>query len=98
MKALRLFGPQNLRVVEEPQPQPKDDEVLLRVRAVTICHSDIHYYLHGRIGDTVSSTPLVLGHEFCAEVVSAPASARHLHAGDLVAVEPAVGCGVQRMP
>jgi len=96
MKALRLFGPSDLRIVEEPQPQPGVDEVLLRVRAVTICHSDIHYYRDGRIGDTISTVPLVLGHEFCGEVVQVPASAHHLRVGDLVAVEPAVSCGTCR--
>ena len=44
MKALRLFGPRDLRVVEEAMPTPAADEALVRVRAVSVCHSDIHYY------------------------------------------------------
>jgi L-iditol 2-dehydrogenase len=93
MKALRLYGPHDLRLVEEPAPRPQKDEVLLRVRSVTICHSDIHYYRDGRIGDTVSQEPLVLGHEFCAEVVEVPAGVEGLQVGGLVAVEPAISCG-----
>ncbi|MCE5258445.1 MAG: alcohol dehydrogenase catalytic domain-containing protein [Chloroflexi bacterium] len=93
MKALRLFGPHDLRLVEEPRPVPLANEALLRVRAVTICHSDIHYYRDGRIGDTKSTAPLVLGHEFAGEVLQVPQAATHLHIGDLVAVEPAVSCG-----
>ncbi len=93
MKALKLFGPRDLRMVEEAMPEPAPGEALLRVRAVTVCHSDIHYYRYGRIGDTVSDTPLVLGHEFAGEVVEAPAGADDLRPGDLVAVEPAVSCG-----
>jgi L-iditol 2-dehydrogenase len=69
MKALRLFGPRDLRVVEEAMPEPAPGEALLRVSAVTVCHSDIHYYRYGRIGDTVSDVPLVLGHEFSGKVI-----------------------------
>lgn len=93
MRSVRLFGPRDLRLVEESTPQPRPDEALIRVRAVTVCHSDIHYYRDGRIGDTVSDTPLVLGHEFCGEVVSVPDGAEHIEPGDLVAVEPAISCG-----
>ncbi|NLG49504.1 MAG: alcohol dehydrogenase catalytic domain-containing protein [Chloroflexi bacterium] len=93
MKSLKLYGPRDLRLVEEPVPQPQPGEALLRVRAVTVCHSDIHYYRDGRIGNTVSTEPLVLGHEFCGEVVQAPAGDSHLRVGDLVAVEPAISCG-----
>jgi L-iditol 2-dehydrogenase len=54
MRSLRLFGPRDLRVVQEPIPTPAADEALIKVRVVTICHSDIHYYNEGRIGNTVS--------------------------------------------
>ena len=96
MRALRLYGPRDLRVVEEPQPHPGLGQASLRVRAVTVCHSDIHYYRYGRIGDTVSDVPLVLGHEFCGEVAEIGEGVTHLRAGDLVAVEPAVSCGTCR--
>ncbi|MBC7235781.1 MAG: alcohol dehydrogenase catalytic domain-containing protein [Chloroflexi bacterium] len=93
MKALRLFGPRDLRLLEEPVPKPMPGQALLRVRAVTVCHSDIHYYKYARIGDTVSKTPLVLGHEFCGEVIETTPGVEGLYRGDLVAVEPAISCG-----
>ncbi|MBN1401560.1 MAG: alcohol dehydrogenase catalytic domain-containing protein [Anaerolineae bacterium] len=93
MRALRLHGPHDLRLVEEPIPQPQIGQALVRVRSVTICHSDIHYYNEGRIGDTVSDTPLVLGHEFAGEVVEVTQGVTHVKPGDLVAVEPAISCG-----
>ena len=93
MKAVRLFGPHDLRLVREAAPICQAGEVLLRVRAVTVCHSDIHYYRDGRIGDTVSNEPLILGHEFCGEVLQVPVGFDELHIGDLVAVEPAISCG-----
>ena len=93
MKSLRLYGPRDLRLIEEPVPRPRPGEALIRVRSVTICHSDIHYYKHGRIGDTVSEEPLVLGHEFCGEVVEITPGVENVRPGDLVAVEPAISCG-----
>ncbi len=93
MKAVKLYAPRDLRLVEVPIPEPAPGEVLLRVRAVTICHSDIHYYRDGRIGDTLSEVPLVLGHEFAAEVVQVTPGVKGVVPGDLVAVEPAVSCG-----
>jgi L-iditol 2-dehydrogenase len=93
MRALRLYGPQDLRLVEEARPTIGPDEALLRVRAVTVCHSDIHYYRYGRIGDTVSDKPLILGHEFAAEVVDVYPGVQRVKVGDLVAAEPALSCG-----
>jgi len=74
-------------------PQCAPGEVLIRVRSVTVCHSDIHYYTTGRIGDTVSETPLVLGHEFCGHVVETTPGVSGVRKGDLVAIEPAISCG-----
>ena len=93
MKALRLFGPHDLRLVDEPQPRPGPGEAVIRVRSVTICGSDIHYYKSGRIGDTVSDQPLILGHEFAGEVVEVMPGVENVSVGDLVAVEPAICCG-----
>jgi len=93
MKAARLFGPRDLRTVDEPVPELRPGEALVRVRAVSVCHSDIHYYRYGRIGDTVSDVPLVLGHEFGGEVVEVTPGVEGVRIGDIVAVEPAISCG-----
>jgi L-iditol 2-dehydrogenase len=79
--------------MEEPVPETEPGQALVRVLSVTICHSDIHYYNEGRIGDTVSDTPLVLGHEFSGQVVEVTPDVTHVKPGDLVAVEPAISCG-----
>ena len=93
MRAIKLYGPHDLRLVDDPWPEPQAGQVLVRVEAVTICRSDIHYYASGRIGDTVSTTPLVLGHEFCGEVLAVPPGVEGLRVGDRVAIEPAISCG-----
>jgi len=93
MRVVRLYGPHDLRVVDEPLPEPQPGAALVRVEAVTVCRSDIHWYQSGRIGDTVSDKPLVLGHEFAGRVVAAPEGQSRVRAGDLVAIEPAISCG-----
>ena len=46
-----------------PKPVPKDNEVLVKIKDIGICGSDIHYYESGRIGDFVVTKPIILGHE-----------------------------------
>ncbi len=85
--ALRLHGKRDLRLHGEPEPTPAPDEILLRVTAVGLCGSDLHWFAEGGIGDAVLTRPLVLGHEFVGLVESGP------RAGDRVALDPAVSCG-----
>lgn len=94
MKAAVLHRPFDVRVEERPVPAPGEDEVLIRVMAVGVCGSDVHYYEHGKIGRYVVETPLLLGHE-CSGVVAAVGAkaARRFAPGDRVAVEPGVACG-----
>ena len=66
MKSLRLHGPGDLRLHEEPVPVPGMGENLLRVTAVGICGSDLHWFNEAGIGDARLDKPLVLGHEFTA--------------------------------
>ena len=82
-----------LRVEERPVPAPEPGEVLIRVRSVGICGSDIHYFEHGRIADFVVESPLVLGHEASGEIVALGQGVTDLSIGDRVALEPGVPCG-----
>jgi threonine dehydrogenase-like Zn-dependent dehydrogenase len=54
--------------------------VLVAVRSVGVCGSDVHYFQHGRIGDFVLRDPLVLGHEVSGRVVAAGPGAVSLDA------------------
>jgi len=87
MKVLRLHGIGDLRLHDEPVPVPGDGEVLLRVTAVGICGSDLHWFEEGSIGDAGLAHPLVLGHEFAAVIESGP------RRGERVTVDPALPCG-----
>jgi L-iditol 2-dehydrogenase len=83
MKVLRLHAPADLRVHNEPEPVPSVGESLLRVTAVGICGSDIHWFNEAGIGDARLEKPLVLGHEFTAVTPG----------GQRVAVDPTIPCG-----
>ena len=83
MKTLRLYGVGDLRLSDEPMPTPAQDEALIRVTAVGLCGSDLHWYDEGAIGDARLSKPLVLGHEFAGETAD----------GARVAADPAIPCG-----
>ncbi|OGO11371.1 MAG: hypothetical protein A2030_02450 [Chloroflexi bacterium RBG_19FT_COMBO_50_10] len=84
MKSLRLHAPGDVRLHEEPVPVPGAGEKLLRVTAVGICGSDLHWFNEAGIGDARLEKPLVLGHEFTALTSE----------GDRVAVDPSIACGV----
>jgi len=99
MIAIRLHGARDLRIddVAEP-PEPGRGEALIRVTAAGICGSDLHTYQDGRIGDTAVTHPIVLGHEFAAEVLRVGPKAMDgtgsaLSPGMRVAVDPAQACG-----
>ncbi|MCD8141300.1 MAG: NAD(P)-dependent alcohol dehydrogenase [Planctomycetaceae bacterium] len=66
------------------------DSVRIRVKAVGICGSDVHYYTHGRIGHYVVEQPMILGHEAAGEIVEAGANVKDLKPGDRVCMEPGI--------
>jgi L-iditol 2-dehydrogenase len=94
MKAAFLTGVRTIEIREIPAPLiVRDDDVLIRSKAVGVCGSDLHYYLSEHVGGDSVSYPFIPGHE-CAGVVDAvgPAVAR-VKPGDAVVIEPAVSCG-----
>ena len=93
MRAVVLYKPHDLRIEERPIPTISADEVLVRVRTVGVCGSDVHYWHLGRIGPVVVEAPLILGHECAGELIEVGANVAHLHIGDRVALEPGVPCG-----
>ena len=72
---------------------PAPDEVLVKLRTVGICGSDMHWYLDGSIYGFPASYPLVLGHEPAGEVVAVGSAVSGLRPGDRVSIEPTVSCG-----
>lgn len=94
MKTVLLTGIREMVIADTPDPVLQDDsQVLLRIEAVGVCGSDVHYYRSGRIGNRIVEYPFAVGHEAAATVVEVGAAVKDLAVGDRVAVEPAVSCG-----
>ncbi len=84
MKALVYTGPEGLDYRDEPDAEPREGEVLIRIDSVGICGSDMHAYLGH---DDRRPAPLILGHEAAGVVVSGPEKGRR------VTINPLVACG-----
>lgn len=82
MKSARIHGVGDVQLHQEPMPAPAMDETLVRVTAVGLCGSDLHWFAESGIGDTALAKPLILGHEFAGVTPS----------GLRVAIDPAVPC------
>ncbi len=87
MKALKLHGIQDLKLEEAEKPTPAPGEALVRVTAVGICGSDLHWFADGSTGDGGITQPFVLGHEFAGVVEQGEKR------GMRVAVDPHIPCG-----
>jgi L-iditol 2-dehydrogenase len=87
-----LYAPRDLRIEQRPVPIPTEGEVLVRILSVGVCGSDVHYYEHGRIGDFVVRSPLVLGHESSGQIVEVGKGVPLARVGERVAIEPGEPC------
>lgn len=94
MRASVLVRAGELTVETRPVPTPAADQVIVRVNAVGICGSDVHYFHEGRIGDFVVEEPLVLGHEAGGTIVAVGADIDGSRLGERVSVEPQHPCRV----
>src|SRR5512133_3480365 len=92
MRASVLTGIKTLSIEQVPTPAMASDEVLVEVAAVGVCGSDTHYYRHGRIGDFVVESPLILGHEPSGRIVSVGGEVPETRIGERVAIEPQKNC------
>lgn len=94
MKCVQLVERRKLELTEIPAaPEPGPGEVMVRVRAVGICGSDLHWYLDGQIGHTRMRFPHILGHEPSGEIVAVGPGVADRQPGQTVAIEPAISCG-----
>ena len=93
MKAARLFGKEDLRVVEVPVPEIHDSEVLLKVKSAAICGTDIRMYKNG-VDHITEAAPRTLGHEIAGTIEKVGSKVEGYTAGTNVVVAPNMGCGV----
>jgi L-iditol 2-dehydrogenase len=85
-----MTSPGKIEFSEVPKPGLGDHDVMLRIRRIGICGSDIHVY-HGK--HPYTSYPVVQGHEFCGEVAEVGPNVQSFRPGDLATAPPQIVCG-----
>ncbi len=94
-RAVRLYGKNDLRIEEFELPPIKDDEILAKIVTNSVCMSD-HKAAeqgadHKRIPADIATNPIILGHEFCGEIVEVGAKWSHkFSSGDRFSIQPAL--------
>jgi L-iditol 2-dehydrogenase len=94
MNAAVLITTKRIVVEAVPAPRLDADQVLVRVEAVGVCGSDVHYYEYGRIGPYIVESPLILGHELSGRIEAVGSSVDPARIGERVAVEPQRPCRI----
>jgi L-iditol 2-dehydrogenase len=87
----------SLRKIEKTdRPEPEltgANDVLVKIKTVGVCGSDVHYFTEGKIGSQVVEFPFAVGHECSGIVVETGSSVSNVKPGDLVAIDPSIHCG-----
>ncbi|MHB1391516.1 MAG: zinc-dependent alcohol dehydrogenase [Clostridia bacterium] len=90
MKAIVFYGTEDMRFEMLPKPVPGPGEVCIKVKAVSICGSDLEEYRHS---SDRSIPPLVFGHEFSGDVCEVGDGVTKVKVGQPVCVHPIINCG-----
>ncbi|PIR95709.1 galactitol-1-phosphate 5-dehydrogenase [Candidatus Falkowbacteria bacterium CG10_big_fil_rev_8_21_14_0_10_37_18] len=90
MKSLIYYGPHDLRYGDSPKPKIRSGEVLLRIKSVGICGTDLHIYNGGMKNLPL---PLIMGHEFSGVIEELARDVKNFKVGDRVIAEHVINCG-----
>ncbi len=93
--AVRLYGEMDLRLEDFELPEMREDEILARVVSDSLCASSYKAAkqggAHKRVPDNVAESPVIIGHEFCGEILKVGEKwAEQFHAGDRFIIQPAL--------
>ena len=92
MKAVELTKIKKFSYIDIPKPKIKNNtDVLIKVKSVGLCGSDIHYYKTGRIGNQIVKYPFIIGHEMSG-IIEEAGDRASVKVGDRVAIDPLVSC------
>jgi len=92
MKAAFLRRSGELYLDDMPKPPCPKDGLLIQIKEIGICGSDLHYYHEGKIGDHVVTVPHILGHEASGLVAEIGSDVEGFSVGDRVSIEPGIPC------
>lgn len=95
MKAVQVVGYERAVYTDVPAPEPGPDELLVRVKRVGVCHSDVEVFRQelGVYRDGGASLPIIPGHEWAGEVVEIGPEVKGFRIGERVTGECGIGCG-----
>jgi L-iditol 2-dehydrogenase len=94
MKTMMLTGIRQMEMREVPEPViTGESDVLIRMKTLGVCGSDVHYYKHGKIGSQQVIFPFPVGHEGAGEVIAVGTGVKNIKPGQRIAIEPAMPCG-----
>ncbi len=88
LEEIKTLSLRDFPVEQEESLGPRD--VRIKLDTVGICGSDVHYYVHGKIGPFVVKAPMILGHEGAGVVIEAGDAVTSLKVGDRVCMEPGI--------
>lgn len=92
MKAVRLIGKEKIELQNVPIPEISENELLIKVKAASICGTDVRMYKNG-YKDVSENNPLTLGHEFAGDIVKTGKNVTAYKEGQKVSIAPNIGCG-----
>jgi L-iditol 2-dehydrogenase len=94
MKAAKQMETGRIEILDVAEPAiSRETDVFLRIEAVGLCGTDLHYFVNGKAGGDPITEPFVSGHEAAAVVQEVGSSVHRVAPGDPVVVDPAISCG-----
>lgn len=91
-RVAKIVEERKIEIFEEELPSLKENEILVKLKTVGICGSDLHFFRHCGLGSFKNPLPIDIGHEPSGIVIDS--TCPKFSAGDHVAIEPGINCGV----
>jgi L-iditol 2-dehydrogenase len=93
MKTAFITGKHKIEIKEAADPVlVSSTDAIIKIEAVGVCGSDIHYYKEGRIGTQIMKYPETIGHECSGTVMEIASDVKNIEMGQKVAIDPAISC------
>lgn len=93
MKAIKLYGKDDIRIVEVPIPSINEKEILLKIEAAGICGTDVKNWKYGH-KDSNEENPITMGHELSGKITKVGKEVPFYKEGMRIAIAPNIGCGI----
>jgi L-iditol 2-dehydrogenase len=92
VKAVIWHAAQDVRIEERPEPEPGPGQILVQMKALGICGSDMKLYEHGVLGTLKPTHPFIMGHEGTGIVARLGPGVKGIQPGDRICINPQIAC------